>query len=211
MACAVYLSNRSPTRSVQEKTPQEAWSGRKPSISHLRVFGSIAYVHVPDERREKLDDKSERFIFIGYDSSSKGYKQYNPNKKKTVVNWDVVFDEEGQWDFETHEKEYNFFPPLEEEKTPQHVQQELTPSTSTTHKDTLPSPKCERAMSHTRCSINSRWILASQLEHRLSAKLSYQSSTKQERWMLQSSRVWWVVYDLMCTRLDILYATGLIS
>ena len=74
VACVVYLSNRSSTRSVWEKTPQEAWSGRKPSISHLRVFGSIAYVHVPDERREKLDDKSERFIFIGYDSSSKGYK-----------------------------------------------------------------------------------------------------------------------------------------
>ena len=43
-----------------------------------------------------------------------------------VVSQDVVFDEEGQWDFETHEKEYNFFPPLGEEKTPQHVQQELT-------------------------------------------------------------------------------------
>ena len=46
---------------------------------------------------------------------------YNPNNKKMVVIQDVVFDEEGQWDFETHEKEYNFFPPLEEEKTPQHV------------------------------------------------------------------------------------------
>ena len=87
----------------------------------MRVFGSIAYVHVPDERREKLDDKSERFIFIGYDSSSKGYKLYNPNNKKMVVSRDVVFDEEGQWNFETHEKEYNLFPLLEEEKTPQHV------------------------------------------------------------------------------------------
>ena len=60
VACAVYLSNRSPTRSVWGKTPQEAWSGRKPGISHLRVFGSIAYVHVLDERRAKLDDKRER-------------------------------------------------------------------------------------------------------------------------------------------------------
>ncbi|KAE8735701.1 UDP-Glycosyltransferase superfamily protein isoform 3 [Hibiscus syriacus] len=40
------------------KTPQEAWSGRKPGISHLRTFGSIAHVHVPDERRTKLDDKA---------------------------------------------------------------------------------------------------------------------------------------------------------
>jgi len=62
----------------------------------------------------------------------------------------VVFDEEGKWDFETHEKEYNFFPPFKEEKTPQHVQQELTPSTSTTHEDMLPSPKSERVVSYIR-------------------------------------------------------------
>ena len=46
--CAIYLSNRCPTRSVQEKTPQQAWSRKKPTVSHLRVFGSIAYAHVPD-------------------------------------------------------------------------------------------------------------------------------------------------------------------
>ena len=67
-----------------------------------------------------------------------------------VVSRDVVFDEEGQWDFETHEKEYNLFPPLEEDKTPQHVQQELTPSTSTILEDNMLSPKTERVMSHTR-------------------------------------------------------------
>jgi hypothetical protein len=55
VACAVYLSNRSQTRSVLAETPQEAWSGRKPGISHLRVFRSIAHVHVPDEKRVKLD------------------------------------------------------------------------------------------------------------------------------------------------------------
>ena len=63
VACAVYLSNRSSTRNVWGKRPQEAWSRRKPGISHLRVFGSVAHVHVPDDRREKLYDKSERFIF----------------------------------------------------------------------------------------------------------------------------------------------------
>lgn len=41
-------------------------------ISHLRVFGSVAHVHIADERSTKLDDKSESFVFIGYDSSSKG-------------------------------------------------------------------------------------------------------------------------------------------
>ena len=61
-----------------------------------------------------------------------------------------MYDEEGKWDFETHGKEYKFFPPLEEDKTPQHVGQDLTPSTSTTHEDTLPFPESERVVSHTR-------------------------------------------------------------
>ena len=94
VACAVYLSNRSPTRSVWGKTPQEAWSGRKPGITHLRVFRGIAHVHVPDESRAKLDEKSEKFIFICYDNNSKGYKLYNPNNGKIVINQDVVFYEE---------------------------------------------------------------------------------------------------------------------
>ncbi|KAJ4719135.1 Retrovirus-related Pol polyprotein from transposon TNT 1-94 [Melia azedarach] len=115
VSTAVYLSNRSPTRSVWGKTPQEAWCGRKPGISHLRVFGSIAHVHVPDERRTKLDDKNESFIFIGYDSSSKGYKLYNPNSKKIVISRDVIFDEEGEWDFGPDVDDFNFFPLFEEE------------------------------------------------------------------------------------------------
>ncbi|KAL4383581.1 hypothetical protein GQ457_15G010250 [Hibiscus cannabinus] len=49
---AVYLSNRSPTKNVDNVTPQEAWSGRKPSVRHIRVFGSIAYAHVPDKEQD---------------------------------------------------------------------------------------------------------------------------------------------------------------
>ena len=75
---------------------------------------------------------------------------YNPNNKKIVASRDVVFGEEGQWDFETHEKENKFFPPLEEDKTSQHVHQEFTPSTSTTHEDTFPSPESEMVVSSTR-------------------------------------------------------------
>ena len=115
VACAVYLSNRSPTRSVWGKTPQETWSGRKPGISHLRVFGSIAHVHVPDERRTKLNDKSEKFIFIGYDSNSKGYKLYNLKNGKTVISRDMTFDEEGEWDFGPYAGDLRFFPQFEED------------------------------------------------------------------------------------------------
>lgn len=94
ISCAAYLSNRSPTRSVKEKTLQEAWSRRKPNVDHLRVFRSIAYTHLTQQDITKLDDRSVKHVFIGYNAHSNGYKLYNPSNGKIVVSRDVVIDEE---------------------------------------------------------------------------------------------------------------------
>lgn len=111
VACAVYLNNRSSTKKLMQMTPQEAWSGKKPDVSHLRVFGSIGYVHVPDETRSKLDDKSEKLVFIGYVKNSKGYKLYNARNGKTVISRDVEFNEDGSWEWNVPQDEnYNFLP-----------------------------------------------------------------------------------------------------
>ena len=88
-----YLVNRSPSLALEDKTPQELWTGKKPSLSHMRVFGCDAYVHVPNEKRTKLDSKSEKCIFIGYKGGLKGYKLWNPVTRKVVCNQDVVFRE----------------------------------------------------------------------------------------------------------------------
>ena len=71
----------------------ELYFGRKPNIIHLRVFGNIAYVHVPNEKRRKLDAKLEKCILIGYSHEQKEYKCYNPRTKQVRVNRDVVFNE----------------------------------------------------------------------------------------------------------------------
>ena len=78
----VFLLNRSPTKSVQNQTPYEAWYERKPNVIHLKIFGSIANAHVSSEIREKFDEKSVKCIFIGYSAETKGYRLYNPNTKK---------------------------------------------------------------------------------------------------------------------------------
>eukprot|EP00253_Pinus_taeda_P023165 PITA_23165 len=57
-----YLGNISPSSMLEDKNPQEVWNGNKPSLSHLMVFGCDAYVHVPKEKRTKLDSKSEREV-----------------------------------------------------------------------------------------------------------------------------------------------------
>nr|GFA32498.1 retrovirus-related Pol polyprotein from transposon TNT 1-94 [Tanacetum cinerariifolium] len=79
--CAVYLLNRSPSKSLDNKTPQEAWNRMKPTVSHLRIFGSIAYVYVSSQRRSKLDDKSEKHVFVSYDNQSKVFEEAMKSKK----------------------------------------------------------------------------------------------------------------------------------
>jgi hypothetical protein len=90
---ACYLVNKSPSSTLNEKNPQEVWTGKKHSLTHLKVFGCESYVHVPNENESKLDNKVEKCIFIGYKYSIKGYKLWNPETKKVVYSLDVVFRE----------------------------------------------------------------------------------------------------------------------
>jgi hypothetical protein len=56
------------------------WSGRKPSVGHLRTFGCIAWAHILDDRRKKLDVKSHACIMMGYSEESKAYKLFDLSK-----------------------------------------------------------------------------------------------------------------------------------
>jgi hypothetical protein len=94
---AVYSMNRTPTAAVHGMTPEEKFTGKKPDVSHLKVFGYITYVHVPDKKRSKLDPKAEKCIFIGYSSKQMGYRCFNPSTRKLQVSRDVVFDEMVNW------------------------------------------------------------------------------------------------------------------
>lgn len=93
---AIYLLNRSTTRQDKMRTREEIWSGHKPSIDRVRVFGCDAYVHVQDEKRKKMDPKSVKCIFIGYDDEKEmGYRFFDPEKMKITVSRDADFDEVG--------------------------------------------------------------------------------------------------------------------
>ncbi|GKV44331.1 hypothetical protein SLEP1_g51524 [Rubroshorea leprosula] len=79
---AVYLLNGLPTRAVEGKTPIDAWFGLKPLAYHLKVFGSMCYMHVPAAKRTKLDEKAKMGILVGYAAKSKGYRIYNLQSQK---------------------------------------------------------------------------------------------------------------------------------
>lgn len=64
----------------------------------MRIFGCVAYAHVPDEFRKKLDSKGKKCTFVGYGDESKAYKFYNPSTKKVIISRDVQFIEEQAWE-----------------------------------------------------------------------------------------------------------------
>ena len=67
---------------MHEVTLHERFYRKKPDLSHVRIFGSIAYAHIPNEKWQKLDPKSEKCILVGYALEQKGYKCFNPSTKK---------------------------------------------------------------------------------------------------------------------------------
>ena len=89
---ATYVINRSPSASIEFKTPYERWPGHKPSFDHLRVFGCLAYAHI---KQGKLEPRAKKCLFIGYPTGVKGYKLWNLETEgpKTIVTRNVTFDE----------------------------------------------------------------------------------------------------------------------
>lgn len=93
---AVYLKNRSPTKAVMGCTPEERWSGKKENISYLRIFGCQAYAL--QHKRDKLDPKSKKYIFVGYCDDTKGYRLIDPACTKNVIKArNVTFVEHAFW------------------------------------------------------------------------------------------------------------------
>lgn len=90
---SAYLINRGPSVPLEHKIPEEVWSGKEVKLSHLRVFGCVAYVHISDQGRNKLDPKSKKCTFIGYGEDEFGYRLWDDENKKMVRSRDVIFNE----------------------------------------------------------------------------------------------------------------------
>ncbi|KAG8496701.1 hypothetical protein CXB51_007821 [Gossypium anomalum] len=86
----MFLINRSPSVTIEKKTPQEVWSGNPTNYSDLKIFGCPAYAHVDNG---KLEPRSIKCVFLGYKAGVKGYKLWCPENRKVVISKDVVFDE----------------------------------------------------------------------------------------------------------------------
>ena len=91
---AIYVQNNCPHKILGMSTPEEAYFGKRPHISHLRIFGSPVYMHVTKDARKKLELTAEVGIFVGYTDTPHNYHVYFLDSRKTVVRRDVKFQEE---------------------------------------------------------------------------------------------------------------------
>ena len=86
-----YILNLVPSKSVP-KTPTELWTGRKPSLRHVRVWGCPA--HVLKGKPDKLESRTDVCFFVGYPKGTKGGLFYCPKDQKVIVSTNARFLEE---------------------------------------------------------------------------------------------------------------------
>ena len=143
MQCAAYVQNRA-TPSASKVTPFELWFKKIPDIHHLKVFGCLVHVHVPDEKRRKLDPKSVVAMMVGYVEGSTSCYQvcttwntfsmrnfntnqtipsqiWDPTTRKLTTSRDVVFEEQSMFELNwsqtpTEEQGYYSILPTDEDQ-----------------------------------------------------------------------------------------------
>lgn len=71
----------------------------KPYISQFKTFGCIGFVHAFDQKRRKLDDKSNKCVLLGVNEGFKAYKLYNLVNKNIYISRDVKFQEDVAWEW----------------------------------------------------------------------------------------------------------------
>jgi hypothetical protein len=81
----VYVQNRGPHKILGNKTHEEMFTGKKPKVSYLRIFGCPVYIHIPEEKRTKLEPSRRKGIFLGYSETSKAYRIYRPGQRQIEI------------------------------------------------------------------------------------------------------------------------------
>ncbi len=91
----IYLQNRTLTKTIARKTPEEMWTCEKPYVAHLKVLG-VKPMFMSQNKRNKSwiqSQKNKECIFIGYTEGAKRYKLLKEKTKIVFHSKDVVFDE----------------------------------------------------------------------------------------------------------------------
>ena len=85
IAHAAYLGNWAFTSPLSNHTPYEIWHNKKPNVSHLREFGAPVWIlHQGQAKQRKLQRKSKRRAYVGYDNGSNSVLYYSADTRKIL-------------------------------------------------------------------------------------------------------------------------------
>jgi hypothetical protein len=90
----VYVHDRLSHCALGLKTLEEMFTGKKPEVSHLKIFGCPVFIHIPKEKRNKLDPSGKKGIFVEYCEVSKAFRIYTLGQHHIEISRDVTFDED---------------------------------------------------------------------------------------------------------------------
>nr|GFC30998.1 retrovirus-related Pol polyprotein from transposon TNT 1-94 [Tanacetum cinerariifolium] len=93
IATACFTQNRSLVIPHHEKTPYHIINERKPSVKFFYIFGSVCYIVRDGENLDKMKEKGNECIFVGYSTQSKAYRVYNKRTRVIMESIHVNFDE----------------------------------------------------------------------------------------------------------------------
>ncbi|GJU49335.1 retrovirus-related pol polyprotein from transposon TNT 1-94 [Tanacetum coccineum] len=74
IATTCFTQNRSLIIPRHEKTPYNIINARKPSVKFFHIFGSLCYIVKDGENLDKMKEKVDACIFVGYSTQSKSYR-----------------------------------------------------------------------------------------------------------------------------------------
>ena len=104
---AAYILNRVPTKATA-KTPYELWTGKKPSLKHLHIWGCPTEARPYRPHEKKLDSRTVSCYFIRYSERSRGYKFYDPTTKSIFETGNARFFEDVEFDGGDKDRDFAF-------------------------------------------------------------------------------------------------------
>nr|GFC90395.1 integrase, catalytic region, zinc finger, CCHC-type, peptidase aspartic, catalytic [Tanacetum cinerariifolium] len=93
IATACFTQNRSLVISRHEKTPYHIINDQKPSVKFFYIFGSVCYIVKDGENLDKMKEKGDECIFVGYSTQSRAYRVFNKRTRVIMESIHVNFDE----------------------------------------------------------------------------------------------------------------------
>ena len=90
----IYVKNQLSHSALGFKTPKNIFTEKKHEVSHLKIFGCPVFIHIPKEKRNKLERSGKKGIFVGYCEVSKDFRIYILGHHHIETSRDVTFDED---------------------------------------------------------------------------------------------------------------------